>query len=44
MPELLDTLEPREPADIAVELVWRAAFAPPRELGKATIVVREALP
>jgi hypothetical protein len=41
---VLDALEAREPADVAVELVWRAAFVPPRELGKATIVVREALP
>jgi hypothetical protein len=38
---ILDTLRAPEPADVAVELVWRAAFRPPRRLKDARLVVTE---
>lgn len=38
---LLDTLDVAPPADLRLELVWRAAFAPPRRLKDAEIVVTE---
>lgn len=38
---LIDTLEVKGPAAIVVELVWRAAFAPPRRMKDAQIVVTE---
>jgi hypothetical protein len=38
---LLDTLHVPKGADAVVELVWRAAFRPPRRLGDAEITVTE---
>lgn len=38
---VLDTLAVREPGEVVVELVWRAAFVPPRRMKDAEIVVRE---
>jgi hypothetical protein len=38
---VLDTLAVPETADVLVELVWRAAFRPPRRLKDAKIVVSE---
>ena len=38
---LLDTLHPKAPADVCVELVWRAAFVPTRRLPDATLRVTE---
>lgn len=38
---VLDTLEARAPAEVAVELVWRASFQPPRRLKDAEVVIVE---
>jgi len=38
---LLDTVAPEAPVQVAVELVWRASFRPPRRLKDAEIVVFE---
>lgn len=36
---LIDTLRVRESSDVVVELVWRAAFRPPRRMKDAKLVV-----
>ncbi|MEZ4311715.1 MAG: DUF2169 domain-containing protein [Polyangiaceae bacterium] len=38
---VLDALEPPPPADVRVELVWRAVFSPPRKMRDARIQVTE---
>jgi hypothetical protein len=38
---VIDTLEVPKTADVVVELVWRAAFRPPRRMKDAMIVVTE---
>jgi hypothetical protein len=38
---LIDTLVPEPPHDVLVELVWRAAFKPPRRMKDAEITVAE---
>lgn len=38
---IIDTLEVQGPAGVIVELVWRAAFVPPRRMKDAKIVVTE---
>jgi len=39
---LLDTVAPKPPRNVLVELVWRAAFKPPRRMKDAEITVVEA--
>ena len=41
---LIDTLHVNEATDVIVEMVWRAAFLPPRRLKDATIIVTEESP
>jgi hypothetical protein len=38
---LLDTLATKAPADVVIELVWRASFRPPRRMKNAEITVSE---
>jgi len=38
---VLDALAARGPGEVVVELVWRAAFARPRRMKDAELVVRE---
>jgi hypothetical protein len=38
---LIDALNAPEPAEVAVELVWRAAFRPPRRMKDAKILIME---